>query len=53
MKKGNWYSNFSEDTDRLGMLDAEIEDLENDELSAGEAAFIKGYVEEEEKSFTL
>ncbi len=46
MKKNVWHINFGEDS--LEILDAEIEDLENDELSVPEAGFLRGYEEDEE-----
>ncbi|MBI2581024.1 hypothetical protein HYV85_04430 [Candidatus Woesearchaeota archaeon] len=46
VRKKSWYTDLGEDS--LEMLASEIEDLENDELSAGEAGFLSGYHEEEE-----
>lgn len=44
MKKGQ--TDFDEDS--LEIMSREVEDLENDELSIGEAVFLHGYDEEEE-----
>ncbi|MBI2549932.1 hypothetical protein HYV83_02010 [Candidatus Woesearchaeota archaeon] len=41
-----WHTEVGEDS--LELLASEVEDLENDELSTGEAGFISGYEEEEE-----
>ena len=41
-----WHTEVGKDS--LELLASEIEDLENDELSTGEAGFISGYEEEEE-----
>ena len=46
MKRKAWYIDVGEDS--LELLASEVEDLENDELSTGEAGFISGYEEEEE-----
>lgn len=45
VRKKSWYTDIGEDS--LEVLSSEIEDLENDELSIGEAGFISGYEEEE------
>ncbi|MBI2176129.1 hypothetical protein HYU40_02135 [Candidatus Woesearchaeota archaeon] len=41
VRKKSWYADLGEDS--LEVLSSEIEDLENDELSVGEAGFISGY----------
>ena len=46
MKRKAWYVDVGGDS--LEVLTAEIEDLENDELSTGEAGFISGYGDDEE-----
>lgn len=46
MKKKIWNINFGHDS--LEILETEIEDLENDELSVTEAGFLSGYGEDEE-----
>lgn len=40
-----WHRNIT-GTDSLEVMSAEVEDLENDELSAEEAGFLQGYEEE-------
>ena len=45
MRRKSWYADVGEDS--LEVLASEVENLENDELSIGEAAFISGYDEEE------
>ncbi len=45
MRKESWYADVGNDS--LEVLASEVENLENDELSAGEAGFISGYNEEE------
>lgn len=47
MNKKQRYEDYSRIVDdSLEVLESEIEDLENDELSPEEAAFISGYEEE-------
>ncbi len=46
MKKGQ--ASITEIKDSIELLESEIEELENDELSAGEAGFIYGYEAESE-----
>ena len=46
MKKRVWYIELGNDS--LEVSDAEIEELENDELSIPEAGFLSGYEEDEE-----
>ncbi|MBI2145357.1 hypothetical protein HYU18_03485 [Candidatus Woesearchaeota archaeon] len=46
MKKGLWHENITDD-DSLEIITTEVEDLENDQLSASEAGFLQGYEEEE------
>ena len=46
MKKKDWYADMGSDS--LEVLASEVEELENDELSTGEAGFISGYEEAEE-----
>lgn len=46
MKRKFWHTDVGDDS--LEVLAAEVEDLENDELSLGEAGFLRGYDEEEE-----
>lgn len=41
MRKKSWYADLGGDS--LEVLASEVEDLENDELSIGEAGFISGY----------
>ena len=43
MKRNKWYSELGEDS--LELQAAEIEELENDELSTCEAGFLQGYEE--------
>lgn len=43
--KGIWYRNIA-DGDSLEILSGEKEELENDELSVGEAGFLQGYEED-------
>ena len=47
MKIKFWHNDIGEDS--LEVLAAEIEELENDELSTGEAGFLSGYDSEEEE----
>lgn len=49
MSKKSWYADVGNDS--LEVLASEIEELENDELSAGEAGFLSGYEEEEYNEF--
>ena len=49
MGRKNWYVAVGEDS--LEVLASEVEDLENDELSIGEAGFISGYQDEEESEY--
>ncbi len=46
-----WQTSITELQDSLELRDSEIEDLENDELSAGEAGFIYGYEQESEEDW--
>lgn len=46
MRKKGWHTDLGGDS--LEVLSSEIEELENDELSTGEAGFLSGYQEEEE-----
>ena len=46
MRKKSWYADVGDNS--LEVLASEIENLENDELSTGEAGFISGYQEDEE-----
>ena len=46
MKRNFWHTEDGEDS--LEVLAAEVEELENDELSGREAGFLSGYEEEEE-----
>lgn len=46
MKK--WQASVMELKDSIELLESEIEELENDELSAGEAGFLYGYEAESE-----
>ena len=46
MSKVKWYIEIGEDSLEIGT--SEVEELENDELSVGEAGFMRGYEEEEE-----
>ncbi len=48
MNKKAWHIDFGDDS--LEILEAEIEDLENDELSVTEAGFLSGYEEDEASS---
>ena len=45
MNKWLWHRNIAEG-DSLEIISAEMEELENDELSAGEAGFLQGYEED-------
>lgn len=47
MKRRFWHTDIGDDS--LEVLAAEIENLENDELSVGEAGFLHGYEDEEEE----
>ncbi|MBN2454568.1 hypothetical protein JXB11_03405 [Candidatus Woesearchaeota archaeon] len=42
----SWFDEIEED--ELGILPTEVEELDNDELALREAAFMHGYLEEEE-----
>jgi len=42
-----WKDDMQEE-DILAIGDSEIEDLDNDEINANEAGFLKGYMAEEE-----
>lgn len=46
MRKKSWYADVGDNS--LEVLASEVENLENDELTAGEAGFISGYQEDEE-----
>ncbi len=46
MKKKVWHTDIGDDS--LEVLASEIENLENDELSLGEAGFMQGYEEVDE-----
>ncbi|MBI2144086.1 hypothetical protein HYU17_02955 [Candidatus Woesearchaeota archaeon] len=46
MKKIIWHTGVGEDS--LEVMAAEVGELENDELSAGEAGFMQGYEDAEE-----
>ena len=48
MNKKAWHIDFGNDS--LEILETEIEDLENDELSVTEAGFLSGYEEDEDSS---
>lgn len=48
-KKKVWYMDLEDDS--LEIMASEIEDLENDELSIGEAGFMEGYATEAEEEF--
>mgnify|MGYP001565012353 CR=1 FL=1 len=45
MNKGIWHESII-DEDSLGITLTDVEELENDELSIGEACFLKGYEED-------
>lgn len=45
MKRKAWHTDVGDDS--LEVLAAEVEDLENDELSTREAGFMQGYDDEE------
>lgn len=45
MKKGLWHGNI-QDGDSIDVVAAEVENLENDELSVEEAGFLQGYEED-------
>ena len=45
MKNGIWHTNLTY-ADSLEVMQAEIENLENDELSMEEAGFLQGYEED-------
>ncbi len=45
MKKKGWHADMGEND--LEVLAAEIEELENDELTTGEAGFLHGYEEDD------
>ncbi len=47
MKRKFWHRNIGEDS--LEVLAVEVEELENDELSPGEAGFLSGYELEDEE----
>lgn len=47
MRKKGWYADAGDNS--LEVLASEVEELENDELTAGEAGFLSGYREEEEE----
>lgn len=49
MKRRFWHTDVGEDS--LEVLAVEVEELENDELSAGEAGFLSGYEDEEEEDY--
>ena len=49
MRRRNWYADVGEDS--LEVLASEVENLENDELSTGEAGFISGYQDEEDSEY--
>lgn len=47
MRRKNWYVDVGDNS--LEVLASEVEELENDELTAGEAGFLSGYQKEEEE----
>lgn len=49
VRKKSWYTELGGDS--LEVLSSEVEDLENDELTTGEAGFLSGYEEEEYNEF--
>ncbi len=46
MRKSGWYADVGDSS--LEVLASEVEELENDELTTGEAGFLSGYQEEED-----
>ncbi len=49
MREKSWHIDVGNDS--LELLASEVEELENDELSAAEAGFLSGYDEEEYNEF--
>ena len=49
MSRKSWYTEVGEDS--LEVLASEVEELENDELSIGEAGFMSGYQDEEDSEY--
>ena len=47
MRKMSWYVDVGDNS--LEVLASEVEELENDELTTGEAGFLSGYQDEEEE----
>ena len=49
MRRNSWHADVGEDS--LEVLASEVENLENDELSIGEAGFMSGYQNEEDSEY--